>query len=387
MRIKGAQIYTSGHRFENLDILIKGGRIIPDNEDITVMSNQTVINATGLIAIPGLVDTHIHGAYGVDFSMADEAEIEKAAVYEAEHGISVIYPTSMTISEENLENMMKRFASYTADKSHEGAIIPGLHMEGPFLSKIHRGSQDADLMRTPDIRLYRHMQKLSGGLISCIVISPDLPGSMEFISELNREVKISIGHTDADYETASEAFRNGASRITHLYNGMPGIHHRAPGPIISALEFGAEAELIADGVHVHPAMVRLAFKLFPADKIILVSDSIMGTGLTGGCCTLGGRDIFMDGDLAVLVNDRQTIAGSITNLFDCMKKAVQEMGIPLEVAVRAASENPARALGIDKDYGSLMPGHVADILLLDKNLNLKYVIQRGRIIATYATEV
>ena len=383
MKIRNAKVYTAGHRFETADLYINDGRIVSD----LGQEDKNVFDAKGLLAIPGLVDTHIHGAAGVDFSVADVSEIEKVARYEAEHGVTVIFPTTLTMTEDRLQRAMEQFRKYL-DGDHEGvASIEGLHMEGPFFSKLHAGSQDISAMCAPDHGLFKKLQETSGGMIKRLSLAPELEGAMEFISAVHRDVRISIGHTDADYITANEAFVNGATGVTHLFNAMRGLHHRAPGPIAAAVECNAEAELIADGVHVHPAMVRLAFSLFPDDKIILISDSIMGTGLPDGFCSLAGRDIYMDGPLAVLADDRQTIAGSITNLFDCMKRAVTEMGIPLEKAVKAASENPARSMGIEADYGSLTPGHYADILLVDRRLELKYVFKRGKLLKTIPTEI
>ena len=166
--------------------------------------------------------------------------------------------------------------------------------------------------------------------------------------------------------------------MTHLYNAMPGISHREPGPIIAALEAGAEAELITDGIHIHPAVVRATFRLFGDDRVILISDSMMAAGLPDGSYSLGGQDVTVRGPKAVLTQSPETIAGSVTNLMDCMRTAVLEMGIPLESAVKASSVNPARSIGIQKDYGSLEEGRLANILLLDEKLKIVHMIHKGR---------
>lgn len=164
--------------------------------------------------------------------------------------------------------------------------------------------------------------------------------------------------------------------MTHLYNAMPGLSHRQPGPIIAALEAGAEVELIADGIHIHPAMVRFTFRTFGADRVILISDSMMACGLPDGQYSLGGQEVTVTGSLAVLTAHPETIAGSATCLYDCMRRAV-DMGVPLEDALRAASENPARSIGVEADYGSLAPGRWGNVVLADPALQIVRVIQKG----------
>ena len=223
---------------------------------------------------------------------------------------------------------------------------------------------------------------------------------MEMIRELSEEVRISVAHTAADYDTASEAFCAGARQLTHLYNAMPGIHHRSPGPVIAALDLNAgapaaperreriAAELIADGIHIHPAMVRFTFRAFGAENMILISDSMRACGLPAGQYELGGQAVTVLEEpagvsghtkkKAVLTEYPETLAGSVASLFDCLRCAVTEMGIPLQDAVRAASENPAKALGIFGDYGTLAAGAFANVVLTDQKLNIKAVILKGK---------
>ena len=199
-------------------------------------------------------------------------------------------------------------------------------------------------------------------------------------SEVSKDVVVSVSHTCADYETAQMAFRSGATHLTHTFDAMPDLQHRAPGPIPAALEAGADAELIADGIHVHPAMVRLAFRLFGEERMILISDSMEATGLPDGTYSLGGQDVTKRGRRAVLATDPDTIAGSVTNLFDCMRTAVLDMKVPLETAVRAATENPARSIGIEKDYGAIAPGRYVNVVLMDREMNVRGIVQRGRVL-------
>ena len=199
----------------------------------------------------------------------------------------------------------------------------------------------------------------------------------ELAPGVNETVRIYIAHTCTSYDTACAAFDAGATHMTHLYNAMPGITHRAPGPIIAALERGAEVELITDNVHIHPAMVRFTFRTFGDDHVILIADSMMACGLPDGQYSLGGQAVTVKGPRATLTEQPGTIAGSATCLYDCMKRAVLEMGVPLESAVRAASENPARSIGIDNDYGSLSAGRYGNVILADEALNIQAVVQKG----------
>ena len=218
------------------------------------------------------------------------------------------------------------------------------------------------------------------GLIKLVDVAPEEPGNLDFIRECHNEVRISIAHTCTDYDTAVKAFEAGATHMTHLYNAMPGITHRAPGPIIAAMEHDAEVELITDNVHIHPAMVRFTFNTFGNDHVILIADSMMACGLPDGQYSLGGQAVTVSGPRATLTEHPDTIAGSATCLYDCMRRAVCEMGVPLESAVRAATENPARSIGVDADYGSLAAGRYGNVVLADDDLNILAVVQKGKVI-------
>ncbi len=253
----------------------------------------------------------------------------------------------------------------------------GINMEGPFISEAKKGAQNAAYLHAPDADMFRRLQKKANGLFKLCDLAPELPGAMETIEALAGEVRLSIAHTEADYDTACEAFRRGARQVTHLYNAMPPLSHRAPGVIGAAADNDEVAvELIADGVHIHPAVVRATFKMF-WNRVMLISDSMMATGLEDGEYSLGGQAVTVRGNRATLHDG--TIAGSATNLLDCVRSAVK-MGIPLGQAIRSASTNPARAIGVQHDYGSLEPGKLANVLLLDDELNVHTLLLRGQLI-------
>ena len=371
MLIKNAFVYTPRHTFEKGSILIREGRIVPFG---TPEEGEEVLDAEGLYALPGLVDIHFHGAMGKDFCDGTEEAIQTLADFEASKGVLAICPATMTFSEEILNGVMDAAAAH---KNGKGADLVGINMEGPFISPKKVGAQNPEYVHTADIEMFRRLQKRANGLIKLVDVAPEEPGALDFIRACCNEVRISIAHTCTDYDTAIAAFEAGATHMTHLYNAMPGITHRAPGPIIAALEKGAEVELITDNVHIHPAMVRFTFRTFGDDHMILIADSMMACGLPDGQYSLGGQAVTVEGRRATLTEQPGTIAGSATCLYDCMKVAVREMNVPLESAVRAASENPARSIGIDADYGSLAAGRYGNVILADADLNIQAVIQKG----------
>lgn len=417
MRIRNALVYTDDHRFEKRDLRTAGDRIAGSGaaaaEENSAEAAEEVIDADGLYALPGLVDIHLHGAAGFDLFDADPVSIRRIAEFEAENGVTAFCPAAMTCGEEKLKEILDAAAEYgKAAGKERAADLLGVRLEGPFLSPLKAGAQDPKYIRRGDAAFFREMQERCGGMIRVLDTAPEESGNLEMIRELSKEVRISVAHTAADYDTAKEAFRAGARQLTHLYNAMPGIHHRMPGPVIAALDLnagapvapdrreGVAAELIADGIHVHPAMVRFTFRNFGPENMILISDSMRACGLPAGQYELGGQAVTVleepvrisggaedSGSTggsggtkkkAVLTDHPETLAGSVATLYDCLRCAVLEMGIPLPDAVRAASENPARALGAYGDYGTLSAGAFADIILADKDLNLRAVILKGK---------
>ncbi len=375
MIIKNAMVYTPQHVFAKGDIVIRGGRIA---FGAAPQLDEEIIDAEGLYALPGLLDLHFHGAVGHDFCDASEEAIQALADFEASKGVLAICPATMTYSEEILGGIMDAAAAH---KNGRGADLVGINMEGPFISPDKIGAQNPKYLHKADVDMFRRLQERAGGLIKLVDMAPEEDGALDFIARCRGEVRISIAHTCTSYETAKKVFAAGASHMTHLYNAMPGITHREPGPIIAALEDHAEVELITDGVHIHPAMVRFTFNTFGADRVVLIADSMMACGLPDGQYSLGGQAVTVKGPRATLTEHPGVIAGSATCLYDCMRRAVLDMGVPLESAVRAASENPARSIGVDSDYGSLAAGRYGNVILADRELNIQKVIQKGQVIA------
>ncbi len=369
MLIKNAKVFQDNHEFAIGDIVINGDRIAEH-----LVEDDVIIDAEGLYAIPGLTDLHFHGCVGYDFCDGTHEALEHIAHYQASNGVTTICPASMTLEEERLAEIFHAAATF---ESEGGAILCGINMEGPYLSEKKKGAQNARYLHKPDIEMYRRLQEKSNHLIKLVAIAPEEEDAMEFIDRLKGEVVLSVAHTNADYDTTAEAFSRGASHVTHLFNAMPLFTHRAPGVIGAAFDApDCKVELICDGVHIHPSMVRAAFQMFGDERVVLISDSMMAAGMADGEYALGGQAVHVEGNKATLIDG--TIAGSVTNLMKCMVNAVKTMGIPLETAVRCAAENPAKAIGIFDQYGSIAPGKIANIVLLDENLNIKAVILKGK---------
>ena len=347
-----------------------------EKECSTASGNEMVTDAAGNYVIPGLTDIHFHGCMGSDCCDGTVEAFQTIARYELSQGITSITPATMTMSEEVLSQICRAAKTYRDTAEENAADFCGLYMEGPFINAAKKGAQNEKYITPADTAMLNRLQDLSGNMLRTVAIAPETAGAMDFIRENSSRVNISIAHTTADYDTAKEAIACGASQLTHTYNAMPPFSHRAPGPIGAAADDDhCRAELICDGIHIHPAVVRTTFKMFGDDRIIFISDSMRAAGLADGQYDLGGQNVTVKGNLAVLEDG--TIAGSVTNLMDCVRTAVHDMGIPFASAVKCAAVNPAKAVGIYDAYGSLAPGKFANIVILDKNLDIKTVLHHG----------
>ena len=381
MIIDNVKVYTEEKTFVKGGIMLDGDKIqrVYAEEEKPQFGEKEVLDGEGAYAIPGLIDLHFHGCKGDDFCDGKEEAIERIAQYEASIGVTAIAPATMTLPVEELKQILSVAAKYKKNgTSPKAADLVGINMEGPFISKVKKGAQDERNIIPCKVEIAEQFLEASDGLVKFIGIAPeDNEDYLEFIEEMKGKVNISLAHTNADYDTAKKAFDAGANHAVHLYNAMPAFTHRAPG-VVGAVYDGKHvmAEIICDGIHIHPAMVRATFEMMGADRMILISDSMRATGMPDGQYTLGGLDVKVVGKRATLVSDG-AIAGSATNLADCMRTVVKEMQIPLETAIACATINPAKSLGIDDQYGSIKAGKKADIVLLKDNLDLQAVVKDG----------
>ncbi len=373
MFYKNARIYCSDFQFRNGAFEVVNGKfasVLPE------CVPEDAIDLQGATVIPGLIDVHVHGNSGADFSDGDYEGLKAMAAYFAKCGITSFAPASMTLPYEILEKAFGN-ARCLVDENIEGlSVLRGIQMEGPYFSYKKRGAQNADYLKEPDFEGFKALQEGCGGLIRIVDIAPELPGAAEFVEKASKLCTVSIAHTDSDYDHAKAAYDAGATHLTHLYNAMPGIHHRNPGVIPAAVENeNVLAEVICDGLHVHPASIRLAFSMFK-NRMILVSDSGRCCGMPEGSkFELGGQDAWLIEGVARLADG--TIACSATNLYDCMVNAIR-FNVPEEEAVRAASWNPACAIGADKVVGSIEEGKIADYIVCNADYTGRRVFLAGK---------
>lgn len=372
MKITGGKVFDLDQGFVERDLCFDGPLLTLDSQD-----GQSYDGA-GCYVIPGLTDVHFHGCRGADLSDGDAAGLQTMAEYELSRGVTQICPAGMTLLEEQLIKVCRTAAAHKRE-GRPGADLAGINLEGPFLSYAKKGAQNGEWLHAPDVAMLRRLEEASEGLVKLVSVAPEEPGALDFIREVAEEVNVSVAHTTAGYDTAMAAFRAGAREVTHLFNAMPGFTHRAPGVVGAALDSPwSRVELISDGIHIHPSVVRATFKMFGPDRVVLISDTMRAAGMSDGEYDLGGQNVIVKGPLATLADG--TIAGSVTDLMACMKTAVS-FGIPLADAVRAAAVNPAKAIGIYSRCGSLEPGKRANLVILDQNLEIKDVFFRSEPVA------
>lgn len=356
MRLTGARVFDPQAGFVERDLCIEGGKIVPDAGD--------PIAAADCFLIPGLTDLHFHGCRGADFSDGDPQGLETMAAYELSRGVTQICPAGMTLAAEQLLTICQTAAAHRA-AGKPGAELVGVNLEGPFLSEAKKGAQNGAWLQKPSLPQLEALIEASQGLVKLVSVAPELEGALDFIREASRRVTVSVAHTTANYDTALAAFQAGAREVTHLYNAMPPFAHRDPGVVGAAADSPeVYCELICDGIHIHPAVVRATFRLMGRERMVLISDTMRAAGMPDGDYTLGGQAVRVQGKLATLADG--TIAGSVTDLMSCMRTAVS-FGIPLEDAVTAAAVNPARVLGIYDRAGSLDVGKDANAAVLDRD--------------------
>lgn len=374
MKITGALVFGEDRKFHEKDLYVKDELITDSGAE-----GEEVIDASGCVAIPGLIDIHFHGAMGEDVCDGNAEAFEKIAAYEVSRGVTAMCPATLTLPVDDLKHVLSLGAEFAAKGNSKLSDLVGFNMEGPFISPVKKGAQNAEFIRKCDPGIVDEFYEASKGILKIIGLAPEEnPEFEKYIEAVSDKVVVSLAHTNSDYDTAMKAFKAGACHAVHLYNAMTGMSHREPGVVGAVFDSKhVTAELICDGIHIHPAAVRATFEMMGPERMILISDSMRSTGMPDGEYDLGGLAAIKKGR-EVRLKDGGAIAGSGTDLMDCLRTVVLDMGLPLEIAVAAATINPARRIGISDKYGSLEPGRFADIVLLDKTtLTIKKILRKG----------
>lgn len=370
--IKNVRYFDGTDCFKTGNIYINNGLYCtPFNDN----EASDIIDGSGLTAIPGLIDLHLHGCNGYDVCDNSIEVLHKISEYQQKNGIAYFAPATMTLPIDELCRILNTIQEYYHMHINDyGAKILGINLEGPFINPNKCGAQDKSYAIPCNNDVFDKLMNSSSGLILIIDIAPEIKNALNLIRYIkqayNNKLIISIAHTEADYDCTINALNAGASNVTHIFNAMPPFHHRSPGVIGAVSDYGnCTVELICDGIHVHPAMIRTAFKLFSPENIIFISDSMRATGLSDGIYTLGGQNVLVNGRTATL-SKNGAIAGSVCNLMDCLRYAVLNAGIKPETAVTCAVLNPAKRIGINNKYGCIKTGQIAKLILIDDNWNI-----------------
>ena len=354
------------------DIEIEDGKILRVGKDLPRKEEDLAVDCAGsYTVVPGFVDVHIHGCAGADTCDATREALEAMAAFLLAHGVTSFCPTTMTTSRETIQAALLAAKDMMDHPMEGGARVVGVNMEGPFIAKERKGAQKEEDILPPDFPLFQQFYEESGGIVRLVDVAPEQPGGLEFVEKASQLCTVSIAHTTADYDQAKAAFDKGVTHATHLFNAMSGLHHRKPGVVGAVFDDSrVRGELICDGFHIHPAVLRAAFRLL-GDRALIVSDSMRANGMPEGeAFDLGGQMVTVHQGKALLPDG--TIAGSVTNLHQEIKNLVS-FGVPFEQAVKAATLLPARAIGLDGEIGSIAPGKRADLVVLDGDLDIAAV--------------
>ena len=373
--LKNATIYDEAFETVQKNITIYGERIaaIDDRTDA-----DTVLDLAGYTVLPGLIDIHIHGCAGYDTGEATKEALDAMSNCLVQRGVTSFCPTSMTLSFEELQRIFRNVAD--SRLTVPGAYIHGINMEGPYIAMSKKGAQNGAYVRNPNAAEFKRLFEDCGGIIKVVDIAPECDGAQEFVREIQPICPVSIAHTAADYDEACQAIEWGVRHVTHLYNAQSGLTHRSPGVVGAVFdktrEYGVRAEMICDGFHIHPAALRIAFAQLGEDNSIIISDSMCAAGHVDGEYDLGGQTVYVKDGKALLADG--TIAASTSNVYEELRN-VMRFGIPTKQAIKSATINPARAIRVDDETGSIKEGKSADLLVVDDEFNIVLVIVRGEI--------
>ena len=363
---------------KDMTMTVDNGRISAIAKEIlSVPADEEEYDLSGMILIPGFIDLHIHGAMGADTSDGTIDSLSKISSYLASKGVTSFCPTTMMIPTEDVKKVMLSADHFKREET--GARVLGVRLEGPFLSKEKCGVQNTDYAIDPSPEYVQDiLSGFSEDLISIIDIAPELPGSFDFISKMKEKYVLSCAHTAAPYQTCRDAIKTGIKHATHLFNAMEPLGHHEPGAPGALLEDPeVTCELICDGMHVHPALLKIVFTVLGEDRAVVVSDAMRAAGMPDGQYDLGGKTVNVINGKTDFGDGR--LAGSTTDIHADFLNLLK-IGIPMRTALKACTLNPARVLHIDGETGTLEIGKYADMVALDKNNNVRRVWVKGKLV-------
>ncbi len=374
--LKHGEIYTQDEIIYDGDLLISEGKISNIGKNLST-DDVEIIDVEGKKIVPGFIDIHIHGGVGYDTMNATYEALNAISIHLAKHGVTSFCATTMTMDVPYILNALKNI-NETMKKGTGGAQILGAYVEGPFISKEHKGAQDEKYIIQPDKELFDKFLEVSGDNIKVVALAPEKDPDGSFVEHVTKKgVKVSLGHTNATYEEMKNGVDHGATIAVHTYNGMKGLHHREPGALGEVfLDDRIYSEVISDFIHTHPASVKILIKIKGTDKVILISDAMPACGLGDGEYIFGGQKVLVKEGVAKLENG--SLAGSTLTLDKALAN-ITFLGVPLFEACKMVSLNPAKAIGVDNRKGSIKVGKDADIVVLNNDLTVYMTIIEGKV--------
>ena len=364
MIFKNAAVFLE-NRFATCDVAVEDGRIAAIGDDL-----GDGMDCTGLKLLPGLVDIHTHGCAGYDFDHATEVQLAEMSACYLRHGVTAVLATLMT-------NPRALLLEAAARCGNAKAPIRGIYLEGPFFGPAKKGAHDAQHLSPIDGDFFSALDEAANGTIRIVAVDPCLEGAEDFIRAVSKTKRVTLAHTPAGYDDAQKGFAAGATQVTHLFNAMTGLAHREPGLVGAALAGDCFAEVICDGIHIHPAVLKTAFKALEGRGLV-ISDSMAACGLADGDYSLGGQAVTVRGPRATLADG--TLAGSVTFAWNGMVNLIRA-GIPAEQAVAAATSVPAKSAGLESTCGTIAVGRSADLVLCDDSWNIRQVYFAGEAVS------
>ncbi len=375
--ITGGTLVTPYQRLPGHTLVVQDGQIAAlEPHPVASQPGDQVIDAQGMWVAPGMIDVHVHGGDGCDTMDATPLALETIARFFAAHGVTAFLPTTMTCPGEAITAAVENVRR--SPSTPNGAAHLGVHLEGPYLNASHKGAQPATHLRNPDPAEYQ--QWFDSGVIRLVTVAPELDGALDMIGTgVARGIEFAVGHSSAEYACVLEAADRGLRQVTHTFNGMSPLHHREPGVLGAALsDDRLFAQIISDGIHVHPAVVKALIRAKGVDRTLLITDAMRAAGLPGGTYDLGGQEIAVHDGIARTASG--SLAGSTLTMDRALRNVIEFAGLELGDALKMATTTPAATLGLSGCKGVLAPGADADIILLTQDLEVALTMVAGRVV-------